>query len=338
MAISKESRALLALLRGERVYKPPFWEVWFAMDEFLRRRYGDHQEMQNRIRMAYDLGMAAVNLGSIDINASFRKDEVVSDGPSRYAGGSLVSLKQLEEREMPDWSKAIQQWKQDDRLIKKSGIISWITLPWCFHTVATSMGLNNFALKLCKDFEFIDTAFEWVEERSRKAIDTVIREVRPDFVLFDGDCAYKSGLIINPRLFHRLVFEKTKETVSYLKQLDTPYTFHTDGKLDDVIPLLVALGFSAVHGCEKAANGLNHLVDKFGDDIVLAGNMDLVFLSKASPEEVRRETQEMLKIGSSKGKFVAACNTSTLDYIPEENYLAMVETIKSFRPSNCCRR
>ena len=338
MAISEGSRALLRLLRGERVYKPPFWEVWFAMDEFFRRHYGEYQEIESRIRMAYDLGMAAVNLGSVDTNASFRKDEVVSDGSSRYAGGFLVSLKQLEERKLPDWSKTVQQWERDQRLIKEAGLISWATLPWCFHTVATSMGLSNFAVKLYRDFEFIDAAFEWVEERSRKAIDEVIREVRPDFVLFDGDCAYKSGLMISPRLFNRLVFEKTEETVSHLKRLNIPYTFHTDGKLDDVIPLLVSLGFSAVHGCEKAANDLNHLVDKFGDDIVLAGNMDVVFLSKAGPEEVRRETHEMLKIGSSKGKFVAACNTSPLDYIPEENYIAMIETIRSFHRSSCRQR
>jgi len=139
-------------------------------------------------------------------------------------------------------------------------------------------------------------------------------------------------LMVNPKLFSRLVFEKTRETVSHLKRLNVPYTFHTDGKLDDVIPFLVEHGFSAVHGCEKAANDLNHLVDEFGDDIVLVGNMDVVFLSQASPEDVRRETEEMLRIGSSKGKFVAACNTSPLDYIPEKNYMVMIETIKSFDP------
>ncbi|MFQ6095887.1 MAG: uroporphyrinogen decarboxylase family protein, partial [Candidatus Bathyarchaeia archaeon] len=320
------------LLGGERVHKPPFWEVWFDMDEFFRRRYGDPQKVENRVKMAYDLGMAAVKLGSVDINASFRRDEVASDGSSRYAGGSLTSLKQLEEREMPDWSDTVRRWKRDQRLIKDAGLVSWVVLPWCFHTVATSMGLESFVLKLYKDFEFVDAAFEWVEERNREAIDVVIKEVRPDFVLFGGDCAYKSGLMINPGLFRRLVFERTEETVSHLKRLNIPYTFHTDGKLDDVIPFLVELGFSAVHGCEKAANDLNHLIDEFGDDIVLVGNMDVVFLSKASPGEVRRETEEMLKIGSSKGKFVAACNTSPQDYIPEENYLAMTETIKSFDP------
>ena len=332
MNLRKSSYALLKLLKGERIYKPPFWEPWFAMDNFFRRRYGDPNRIENRIKMAYDLDMAAVPLGSIDINMNFTVRKAASDGSNRYAGGMLTSIKQLEKLKLPDWSGVIVKWKAEQEKIREAGLLSWITLPWCFHKIATSMGHYNFAVKLYRDFEFVDAAFEWVEERNRKAIDEVIKEVRPDFVLFDGDCAYKKGLMVNPKIFRKLVFDRTRETVSRLKRLGIPYVFHTDGKLDDVIPLLIELGFSAVHGCEKAANDLKHLVEAFGDYIVLAGNMDVVFLSKATPEEVKRETEKMLRIGSSKGKFIAACNTSPLDYIPEENYIAMVETIKSFRP------
>jgi uroporphyrinogen decarboxylase len=329
MELCKESEVLLRLLRGERMRKTPFWEVWFAMENFFKRRYGDYGKVENRIRMAKDLGMAAVLLGSVDINASFARNEVASDGSSRYAGGSLKSLEQLESRKLPDWSETARRWKRDQKLINEEGLISWVVLPWCFHTVATSMGLKNFAIKLHEDFEFIDAAFEWVEERSRRAIDYLVKEVGPDFVLFDGDCSYKHGLMVNPRIFRRLVMEKTRETVMHVKQLGIPYTFHTDGKLDDVIPILVELGFCAVHGCEKKANDLDHLVREFGDDIVLVGNMDVVFLSNATPEEVREETEKMLMVGCQKGKFVASCNTSPLDYIPERNYLAMVDTIRS---------
>ncbi|MGQ9513495.1 MAG: uroporphyrinogen decarboxylase family protein [Thermoproteota archaeon] len=329
MGLCKESEVLLRLLRGERIYKTPFWEVWFAMESFFQRRYGDYKKVENRIKMAKDLGMAAVLLGSVDINASFAKNQVASNGSSHYAGGSLVSLEQLEERKLPDWSETARYWKKDQKLINDKGLISWVILPWCFHTIVTSMGLRNFAVKLHEDFEFIDTAFEWVEERSRKAIDSLVREVEPDFVLFDGDCSYKHGLMVNPQLFRRLVYDRMKETISHVKQIGIPYTFHSDGKLDDVIPLLVELGFSAVHGCEKKANDLEHLVKKFGDDIVLVGNMDVVFLAQATPKEVRDETKDMLRIGGKKGRFVASCNTSPLDYIPEQNYLAMVETIRS---------
>lgn len=311
------------------MYKPPFWEVWFDMPKFFTKRYGDYKKVENRVKMAKELDMAAIKLGNVDIGLNFIEIKKTVDGATRYGGGSLNNLRQLEEKELPDWKETIENWKREQKIINNEGFLSWITLSWCFHAIATSMGLENFCLKLYDDLAFIDGAFEWVEERNRIAIETVIKEVKPDFVLFDGDCAYKTGLMIHPEMFKKLVFEKTKETVARLKNT-IPYTFHTDGKLDDVIPILIELGFSAVHGCEKQANDLNYLVEEFGNDIVLVGNMDVDFLSKTTPEEVREETQRMLKIGGRKGKFCAACNTSPQDFIPEENYLAMAKTIEEY--------
>jgi len=330
--LSEGSRALLRLLRGERVYKPPFWEPWFDMWDFFRRRYGDPNDVENHIRMAKDLGMSALSLGYVSYFGGLRRYEVTKSGVRRYAGGYLTSVEQLRKLKTPDWGELIEEWRAKREAINRAGLLTWIVLPWCFHAVATAMGHVNFFIRLYKDFEFVDSAFEWVEERNREAINTLVKEVRPDFVLFDGDCAYKTGLMVNPKLFHKLVFDRTRETVSYLRRLGIPYAFHSDGRLYDLIPMLIELGFSMVHGCEKAANDLSYLVNRFGDDIVLAGNMDVVFLAKATPEEIRRETERMLMIGSSKGKFVAACNTSPQDYIPEENYLAFAETIRSFKP------
>ena len=327
----KSSENLMRLLHGERVFVPPFWEIWFRMEGFCRRHYGDYWEnVESRIRMAEDLDMAAVLLAEVETNVWFMVDHKASDGTIHYSGGALKNLRQYESQPLPNWDNAIQQWKKDQQLIKDAGRVSWIILPWCFHAVSISMGLESFALNVYDDFAFVDRAFEIVEERNRAAIEQIVEEVRPDIVLFDGDCAYKNGLMVHPDLFRKLVFSKTQQTVALLKRLEIPYTLHTDGMLDAVIPSLIELGFSAIHGCEKAANDLHHLVDTFGDDIVLIGNMDVVFLSKAGPEEVYRETTETLKIGSEKGKFVAACNTSPQDYIPEENYRAMAKAIADF--------
>ena len=331
MDLMPESAELRRLLRGERVGRPPFWEVWFGMHEFFRRRYGDFNEVENRIAMSKDHEMATVLLGGVNTNLGFGKREPTAEGVSRYHGGNLTSLRQMEERELPDWEETISRWKHDQGLIRDSGRISWAILPWCFHSVATSMGLRAFSIRVHRDFDFVDRAFEMVEERNRLAIDQVIREVRPDVVLFDGDCSYKHGLMVAPGIFRRLVRDRTDETLRHLRPLGIPYVFHTDGKLDDVIPILLELGFSMVHGCEKTANDLGDLVDRFGDRIVLAGNMDIGFLTWASRKEIRRETLSMLETGSKKGKYVAACNTSPVDSIPDENYLAMIEAIKSYR-------
>jgi uroporphyrinogen decarboxylase len=327
--LSAESERLMRLLAGERVYKPPFWEPWFGMPDFFARRYGE-SNARNRIRMARDLGMAIVLLGGVDINLGFGRREETAEGVSRYSGGGLADLDQMDARELPDWTDTISGLREDQDLIKEAGLVSWAVLPWCFHSVATSMGLTNFSLRVHRDFDMVDQAFERVEERSRKAIDEVISEVRPDVILFDGDCSYKHGLMVRPDLFRRLVLERTRETLSHLKPLKIPYVFHTDGKLDDVIPVLVELGFSMVHGCESNANDLGDLVTRFGDQIVLAGNMDIGFLARAPVDRVREETRKMIETGSRKGKYVAACNTSPLDSIPDENYVAMAEEIGSY--------
>jgi hypothetical protein len=46
----------------------------------------------------------------------------------------------------------------------------------------------------------------------------------------------------------------------------------------------------------------------------------------------------MLKIGSQKDRYIAACNTSPQDYIPDENYLAMCEAIRDFNNLNLIQK
>ena len=322
--------AFLQLMRGGRSERVPFWEVWFAKPEMVRRRYGDPDKIEAHIRMAEDLGMAALGIGGVPLNCHFGQTRTTADGTSRYAGGSLTSLEQLRERELPDWSPTIEELVEKLHQVNAAGLAGVLYQPWCFHTIATSMGLENLAYRLYDDFDFLKACMHWVEDRNRKAVRKVVSIVKPDLVLFDGDCAYKTGLMVSPAHFRELVYDETKQTVALLQQLDIPYMFHTDGKVDDLLPMLIELGFAAFHGCEKQANDLDHLVDTFGDDICLIGNMDVVFLSQASLPEIRRETEDMIRRGSRKGRFIAACNTSPQDYIPDENYLAMCDVIKNF--------
>ena len=329
--MSSKQKSFVDLLKGMcRLKKPLFWEVWFCMFDFCKERWGDYSVVENRIAMAKDLGMAAVLVGDINSNVHFRSDSETRQGDSRYVGGKLRNRKQLEEKPLPDWHGLAGELSQNIKLINDAGLAGWVILPWCFHAVATGMGLEEFAYACYDKLNFVHEAFEWVEQRNRKAIEEVVIKVKPDAVLFDGDCAYKTGLMVKPDLFRELTFSRTKETVSLLREAGIPYTLHSDGKLDDAIPMLIELGFSAVHGCEKAANDLSVLVDRFGDDICLIGNMDTGFLAKASPEEIKEETTKMLNIGVSKGNFIAACNTSPMDNIPPMNYMAFTDAIRQY--------
>jgi hypothetical protein len=233
--------------------------------KMVKKHYGDPQLIESRIQMAHELGMAALSLGSVNVDCIFRENQKVEDGSTRYAGGSLKSLDQLDQLKQPDWSKLIIELKEKRAKINQAGLAGVLYMPWCFHAINTSMGFEHLCYKLYEDRGFLKTCMSWLEERNREAIEEVVSAVKPDAILFDGDCAYGSGLMISPDDLKDLTYDETAKTVKLLQQLDIPYTIHSDGKLDDLIPVLIDLGFSAIHGCEKQADKLEHLVEKFGD-------------------------------------------------------------------------
>ena len=93
---------------------------------------------------------------------------------------------------------------------------------------------------------------------------------------------------------------------------------------DEAVPFVIKLGFSALHGIEKACNNLGKIKEKFGKEISLLGNMDIVDLTKKSPAQIEKETKDMVNSGMTNGGYVAGCNTLVAKYIPAENYLECI--------------
>ena len=319
-------------LRRERAARVPFWEVWFAMDECGRRLVGlDPYTPEGKIALAERLGWDVVPASGPGLElGALSTSRPASDGTLHYVQGTLTSLAQLPTT-LPDPRPALDHLRRLCALAHPHGIAVCLYLPWAFHSINTLMGLQHFAYALYDDRPFVEAAFDWVEERTRWMIEEVVLPGQPDLVLFDGDCAFKNGLMVRPSLLRELVFERTRQTVAPLRAAGIPYVLHSDGKADDLLPVLIELGFSAFHGVEAACNDLGDIVQRFGDRLCLMGNMDVVFLTQATPEQVRERTRAMLEVGSAKGGYVAACNTSPLDYIPDANYLAFSDTIREFR-------
>jgi len=322
------SERLLALLRGQRVDRPPLWEVWFGMWEMFEARYD-----ADWTAMADDLGHAARPLPSANVDG-FVETSHRTEAGAYYAGGSLRRYEQLEALPEPDWDDAREQTWRAAREAHQAGHASWMILGWCFDRLSAWMGLEAFAMACYDEPQFVHDAMAFIERANRRMLEELIEpapaDARPDFLLYNGDCAYKTGPMLAPDMIRDFCNGPTITTVEHVRSLDLPLTFHTDGRLDEVMPLLLDFGVSAVHGCEKQANDLGHLVETFGDRTALCGNMDVVFLSRATPAEVEAETRKMLDIGSAKGRFLAACNTSPQDYIPIDNYVAMCRTIDAY--------
>lgn len=328
--MSADNTLLMRALCGQPTERVPFWEVWFGMSGLAEHVLGHPMDgIADEIVLARGMGWEYVRI-AVPTRRPGSASAIASDGTSHYVQGGRIDLDELRSQPEPDWGEALAEAGERVSVAREEGMITIAYVPWAFHAVTTALGLETLSLLLYDDREYIEALFDWVEEGVRAAIREVVMPLGIDVVLVDGDCAFKNGLMVNPQMFRELVLERTRETVAPLREAGIIYTLHSDGKADELLPVLIELGFSAFHGVEAAANDLGDIKRRFGRDITLMGNMDVVFLTHATVAEARARTEEMLAIGMEGGRYVAACNTSPLDYIPYENYLAMVDVIREF--------
>ncbi|MEI8194724.1 MAG: uroporphyrinogen decarboxylase family protein, partial [Phycisphaerae bacterium] len=62
----------------------------------------------------------------------------------------------------------------------------------------------------------------------------------------------------------------------------------------------------------------------YGRRIAIMGGIDLDFLVRRTPDEIYRRSKAMLERAQDRGSFALGSGNSIPEYVPQENYLAMI--------------
>jgi len=105
-----------------------------------------------------------------------------------------------------------------------------------------------------------------------------------------------------------------------------PFIMHSDGRLWEVIPDLIALGLNALHPIEPKAMDITEVKARYGHKLALFGNLDLGYtLTRGTPDEVRAEVRQRIKELAPGGGYAVGSSNSVTRYVPVENFNAMRE-------------
>ncbi len=66
---------------------------------------------------------------------------------------------------------------------------------------------------------------------------------------------------------------------------------------------------------------------RYGDRIGVIGGLDVDRLANGSPERVRARTRQLIEVCGGRGRYALGSGNSIPNYIPVENYLAMVDEV-----------
>jgi len=319
---------IMAAIKGLPTDEVPYQEIFFGHRGFAEHFGGTQDSAEAAARYLFNSGQCSYLVGGFWWGAGEQGE--VEGGEHRYAGGNMLTMKDVEAMQPPRvFEESILRLEESIAAARKYNLATHVFLMNSFHSCATTIGLENFCYAMFDAPEVIHAYMDKIEQYNRDTL-MRLRDFDIDFVFFDGDCAYKNGLMISPTDFRSFWFERTKKTLEVCQENGWPYCFHTDGKIDEVYPMLIELGFSATHGVEAACNNLADIKERFGDKITLIGNFDIVDLAFKTPAQIISMTKDMLEIGSKGGRYMAACNTMAKDDIPLENYLAFRDTIVNF--------
>jgi uroporphyrinogen-III decarboxylase len=107
--------------------------------------------------------------------------------------------------------------------------------------------------------------------------------------------------------------------------------FHSDGKIDDAIEMLLEMGVDGITPMDPSGIDYRDYKKRYGDCLTLFGNIDITWpLVQGNAAEVERDVREHMDILKPRGRWVAGSSHSIVNYIPHGNFVIMINAFHEF--------
>jgi len=154
-----------------------------------------------------------------------------------------------------------------------------------------------------------------------------------DFVYVAEDLGTQESLLMSPRAIRRFILPWLGRMVEFAHAAGKRVFHHDDGAIRPMIPDLLGIGIDILNPVQWRCRGMERetLARDFGERVVFHGGVDnQQTLPFGSPEDVRREVAENIRIlGAGRGYVVAPCHNLQAN-TPTENVVALYEAVEEF--------
>lgn len=335
------ARVRQSLMLQGRPDRVPLWELHVdtaVKEAFLGRPIvSEHDEAAFWIEAGYDyvpLAAGILQVGGVLSGeaATVKTDRysvyTESDSEITWAAEGQGVIGSFEDMERFPWpAQADLSLEHVERMVRvlPDGMGVIVIVGKIFTPVWMLMGFEGFGEACAFNPDLVAAMFQRVGQLQ---FDCCLRAMEIPGVVglwMSDDIAYGQGMMVNPRILREHMFPWYRRLGEILREANMPFVYHSDGNLWPVMEDIIGCHFNALHPIEPKAMDSRELKAKVGDRLCLLGNVELDRLSRGTPDEIRRMTRRnMDELGYNGGYCVGSSNSVT-NYVPLENYLAMVE-------------
>ena len=144
---------------------------------------------------------------------------------------------------------------------------------------------------------------------------------------FQGDdLGFKTGTLISPEDIRKYIVPWHKKFCELAHENGLFYILHCCGNIDKVMDDFIdEAKIDAKHSFEDEIMPVAEFKKKYGDKISVLGGVDVDKLTRFQEPELRKYVRNILRDCTPGGGYCLGSGNSIANYIPPENYLAMVD-------------
>lgn len=261
-----------------------------------------------------------------------RKEVVKEKTISLNAGVLISSWKDYESYSWPDPLVADYSVLDEAERFLPEGMKVIVWAPWGIMENANSLlGYENLALLTYDDPQLLKVTLDAIGSRLLSFYKECLDYPLVGGIIYNDDWGFSTQPMLSPDFFRSYVFDWVREIVAAAHAAGKLAILHSCGQLQSIMDDIIDdLKFDAKHSFQDKIEPVEEAYERYGSRIGLLGGLDIDFMCRSRPEQIRSRALGMLEMSSERGAYALGTGNSVPYYMPVENYLAMIDVVRQF--------
>ena len=187
------------------------------------------------------------------------------------------------------------------------------------------MGYEQLCYLLYDEPDLVAKVFHEVGSRLEAYFQKCLEYSAVGAIICNDDWGFNSQTMVPPAVLREHVFPWYKRIVARAHACGKYAILHSCGYYHDIIEDIIAdIRFDGRHSYEDKIVPIERAYGELAGRIAVIGGLDVDFLTRASSTQVYERSRNMLLLTKESGGYALGSGNSIPDYIPDENYLAML--------------
>lgn len=314
---------LLAVLRGEEPKRPTLFEMFMhtALHEKLAGpEYANPQNELEEMRLLVQAFRAAGYDYATVRGSDFRfptGEQHMQKTRSLNEGSLIHNRRSFEEYPWPDPDAFDYSRLEKITSELPAGMKLVVMGPGgVLENVIDLVGYENLCYMLIDDRELVEDIFAAVGSRLVRYYEITAAYPTVGALISNDDWGFKSQTMLAPRDMRQLVFPWHEQIVSAIHAAGKPAILHSCGNLEAVMnDIIDGMKYDGKHSFEDNILPVEEAYERWGERIAILGGIDLDFVCRETPENIRCRAEAMLERAKGRGGYALGSGNSIPEYV-----------------------